>query len=50
MVLPHFSYLLAGLMPQAQLKIYPDSAHGFLFQHHESFAADVHAFLNAQAD
>ena len=50
MVLPHFSYLLAGLIPQAQLKIYPDSAHGFLFQHHETFAADVHAFLNAQAD
>ncbi len=23
----------------------PDSAHGFLFQHHSQFAADVHAFL-----
>jgi hypothetical protein len=23
----------------------PDSAHGFLFQHHSRFAADVHAFL-----
>ena len=29
----------------ARLKIYPDSAHGFLFQHHDEFAADVHAFL-----
>jgi hypothetical protein len=23
----------------------PDSAHGFLFQHHAEFAADVEAFL-----
>jgi pimeloyl-ACP methyl ester carboxylesterase len=46
MILPHYSYLLAGLIPQAQVKIYPDSAHGFLFQHHAEFAADVEAFLN----
>jgi pimeloyl-ACP methyl ester carboxylesterase len=46
MILPHYSYLLAGLIPQAQLKIYPDSAHGFLFQHHAEFAADVCAFLS----
>ena len=26
--------------------IYPDSAHGFLFQHHDWFAADVSAFLD----
>jgi pimeloyl-ACP methyl ester carboxylesterase len=45
MILPHYSYLLAGLIPQARLKIYPDSAHGFLFQHHAEFAADVDAFL-----
>jgi pimeloyl-ACP methyl ester carboxylesterase len=45
MILPHYSYLLAGLIPQAQIKIYPDSAHGFLFQHHTEFAADVEAFL-----
>src|SRR5271170_3636427 len=45
MILPHYSYLLAGLIPQAQLKIYPDSAHGFLFQHHGEFAADVESFL-----
>jgi pimeloyl-ACP methyl ester carboxylesterase len=36
---------LAGLIPQARVKIYPDSAHGFLFQHHAQFAADVEAFL-----
>ena len=45
MILPHYSYLLAGLIPQARVKIYPDSAHGFLFQHHAGFAADVEAFL-----
>ena len=45
MILPHYSYLLAGLIPQAQVKIYPDAAHGFLFQHHAEFAADVEAFL-----
>jgi len=28
MILPHYSYLLAGLIPQAQVKMYPDSAHG----------------------
>jgi pimeloyl-ACP methyl ester carboxylesterase len=47
MILPHFSYLLAGLIPQAQVKIYPDAAHGFLFQHHAEFAHDVDAFLRA---
>jgi pimeloyl-ACP methyl ester carboxylesterase len=45
MILPRYSHLLAGLLPQAMLKIYPDSAHGFLFQHHEQFAADIEAFL-----
>jgi pimeloyl-ACP methyl ester carboxylesterase len=46
MILPHYSYLLAGLIAQAELKIYPDSAHGFLFQHATQFAADVDAFLS----
>jgi pimeloyl-ACP methyl ester carboxylesterase len=45
MILPRYSHLLAGLLPNARVTIYPDSAHGFLFQHHEEFAADVHAFL-----
>jgi pimeloyl-ACP methyl ester carboxylesterase len=45
MILPRYSYLLAGLIPGARLKIYPDSAHGFLFQHHSEFAADVDVFL-----
>jgi pimeloyl-ACP methyl ester carboxylesterase len=47
MILPRYSYLLAGLLPDARVKIYPDSAHGFLFQHHGQFADDVHAFLQA---
>ena len=34
-----------GLLPYSRVTIYPDSAHGFLFQHHGRFAADVDAFL-----
>jgi pimeloyl-ACP methyl ester carboxylesterase len=45
MILPHYSHLLAGLLPDSRITIYPDSAHGFLFQHHAQFAADVHGFL-----
>jgi pimeloyl-ACP methyl ester carboxylesterase len=48
MILPRYSYLLAGLLPDARLKIYPDSAHGFLFQHHKKFAADVLSFLEGE--
>jgi pimeloyl-ACP methyl ester carboxylesterase len=46
MILPKYSYLLNGLLPDARMKVYPDSAHGFLFQHHTEFAADVHSFLD----
>jgi pimeloyl-ACP methyl ester carboxylesterase len=49
MILPHYSYLLAGLIPQAGVKVYPDSAHGFLFQHHAEFAGDVDEFLTGPA-
>jgi pimeloyl-ACP methyl ester carboxylesterase len=45
MIPARYSYLLAGLIPGAHLKIYRDAAHGFLFQHHAEFAADVDAFL-----
>ena len=45
MILPHFCYLLAGLFPGAEVKVYPDAGHGFLFQHHAEFAADVEQFL-----
>ena len=46
MILPRYSYLLAGLMPRASVKIYPDAAHGFLFQHHDEFVTDVDSFLD----
>jgi pimeloyl-ACP methyl ester carboxylesterase len=46
MILPRYSYLVTGLIPNARLTIYPDSAHGFLFQHHEAFAEDTLAFLS----
>jgi pimeloyl-ACP methyl ester carboxylesterase len=45
MILPRYSHLLAGLIPRSTIKIYPDSAHGFLFQHHTEFASDVAGFL-----
>jgi pimeloyl-ACP methyl ester carboxylesterase len=45
MILPRYSHLLAGLIPDATVKIYPDAAHGFLFQHHAEFSADVTDFL-----
>jgi len=47
MIPPRYSHLLAGLLPDARVTIYPDSAHGFLFQHHSQFAAHVHSFLQA---
>src|ERR1700733_10266246 len=49
MILPHYSHLLAGLIPQARVKVYPDSAHGFLFQHHAGFGRDVVEFLRESA-
>lgn len=45
MVLPWYSHLTASLIPDAFVKLYPDSAHGFLFQYAQAFAADVIAFL-----
>jgi pimeloyl-ACP methyl ester carboxylesterase len=48
LILPHYSYLLAGLIPHARIKIYSDWAHGFLFLHHADFAADVDTFLSDQ--
>lgn len=46
MILPRYSYLLAGMIPNAVVKIYPDAAHGFLFQHYAEFADDVRSFLD----
>jgi hypothetical protein len=47
MISPHHSYLPAGPIPQACVKIYPDAAHEFLFRHHAEFAADVGRFMSA---
>jgi pimeloyl-ACP methyl ester carboxylesterase len=43
------SQLLAGHLPNAELRIYPDAGHGFLNQYPEQFGDDVRAFLNASA-
>jgi pimeloyl-ACP methyl ester carboxylesterase len=47
MIPTKLSYLLAGLIPGVQLRIYPDAAHGFLFQYPTEVAADVDEFLSA---
>jgi pimeloyl-ACP methyl ester carboxylesterase len=43
---PRLTHLMGGLIPNAQVKIYPDAGHGFLWQHHKEFGADVNAFLS----
>jgi pimeloyl-ACP methyl ester carboxylesterase len=45
MIPTKLSHLLAGLIPDARIRIYPDSAHGFLFQYPTEVAAEVNAFL-----
>jgi pimeloyl-ACP methyl ester carboxylesterase len=45
MIPTKLSHLMAGLIPDAGIRIYPDAAHGFLFQHSAEVAADVNAFL-----
>jgi pimeloyl-ACP methyl ester carboxylesterase len=42
------SQLLADRLPNAHLRIYPDSNHGFLNQYPELFADHVSVFLNAR--
>lgn len=39
------SSLLARHLPNAQLRLYPDAGHAFLFQYPVEFAADVNRFL-----
>jgi pimeloyl-ACP methyl ester carboxylesterase len=41
------THLLADRLPNAQLKVYPDAGHGFLFQYPAEFAAEVDAFLSS---
>jgi pimeloyl-ACP methyl ester carboxylesterase len=47
MIPTRLSHLLAGLIPDAQIRIYPDAAHGFLFQYPHEVAAYVNDFLRA---
>lgn len=42
------SVALVRAIPNAQLAIYPDAGHAFLFQHAEHFAKDVAEFLTAR--
>ncbi|MEV5956170.1 alpha/beta hydrolase [Streptomyces sp. NPDC051987] len=37
--------LLGSSLPNARVHTYPDSGHGFLFQHHEEFAREILDFL-----
>ena len=46
MIPTKLSYLMAGLIPDATIRIYPDSAHAFLFQEPAQVAADIDAFLS----
>ena len=43
---PENSRLLARYLPDAQLHIYPNAGHGFLFQYATAFGAEVNAFLD----
>jgi pimeloyl-ACP methyl ester carboxylesterase len=45
MIPTKLSHLMAGLIPDAQIRIYPNAAHGFMFQEPEQVAADINAFL-----
>jgi hypothetical protein len=45
MIPTQLSHLMAGLVPDADFRVYPGAAHGFLFQHLTEVAADVNAFL-----
>jgi pimeloyl-ACP methyl ester carboxylesterase len=48
MIPTKLSHLLAGLIPDARIQIYPDAAHGFLFQYPAEVAAEVNAFLASE--
>jgi pimeloyl-ACP methyl ester carboxylesterase len=45
MVHAYSSFVLAQKIPYAELILYPDAGHAFLFQHAERFARDVLQFL-----
>jgi pimeloyl-ACP methyl ester carboxylesterase len=46
MIPTKLSHLMAGLIPDAQIRIYSDAAHGFLFQYPAEVSAEVNSFLD----
>ncbi|MCK1389482.1 alpha/beta hydrolase [Bradyrhizobium sp. 1] len=42
------AYAMSRELSNAQLVLYPDSGHGALFQHHETFVSHVRTFLDTQ--
>jgi pimeloyl-ACP methyl ester carboxylesterase len=48
MIPTKLSHLLAGVIPDARIQIYPDAAHGFLFQYPDEVATEVNAFLASE--
>ena len=50
MMLPENSYDMFWKMPNAQLSMYPDAAHGSLFQYPELFVEQASFFLNDTID
>jgi pimeloyl-ACP methyl ester carboxylesterase len=49
MIPSRVSHLMAGLIPDARIRIYPDAGHGFLFQYPAEVAVEVNAFLTDDA-
>jgi pimeloyl-ACP methyl ester carboxylesterase len=45
MIPTKLSHLMAGLIPDARIRIYPDAAHGFLFQYPAEVAVEIGRFL-----
>ena len=45
MIPTKLSHLMAGLIPDAQIRICPDAAHGFMFQYPTEVAAELNTFL-----
>lgn len=45
MIPTRLTHLLGALIPNAEVRIYPDAAHGFLWQYPKEFGKDVNAFL-----
>ncbi len=39
------SHTLAGLIPDARIRIFPDAGHASLFQYSDEAAAEISAFL-----